>query len=196
MISRIPRRRLASAALSLLLPLLLVLLLPALGFAHAVVYPKASTPGAYERYVLRVPNEKAVATTRVEIRFPSDVRVTSFADVTGWQLETVVDSAGRITGAVWTGTLAPKRFVELPFVAVNPKATTRLTWPVFQTYADGERVEWTGPEGAKAPVSVTDVATHSPAGGSNVALYLAGAALILSLLSLGLALRRSAPATS
>src|SRR5690348_18036065 len=30
---------------------------------------------AYEKYVLRVPNEKGVPTTRVEIRFPSDIRV-------------------------------------------------------------------------------------------------------------------------
>src|SRR5687768_18183883 len=70
--------------------------LPTLSWAHAVVFPRQSAPGAYEKYVLRVPNEKAVATTRVEIRFPAGLRVTSFADVPGWQLEIVTDSAKAI----------------------------------------------------------------------------------------------------
>ena len=72
---------------------------------------------AYEKYVLRVPNEKAIATTKVELHFPAGLRVTSFADVPGWQLEVVTDSAKAITAAIWTGTLPPQRFIEFPFVA-------------------------------------------------------------------------------
>ncbi|MFL5581792.1 MAG: DUF1775 domain-containing protein [Gemmatimonadaceae bacterium] len=174
--------------------LTLLLLLPAAAHAHAVVYPRTAAPGAYERYVLRVPNEKNVATTRVELRFPAGVRVTSFGDVSGWTLETLTDSAGNITAAVWTGTLPPKRFVELPFVAVNPKTATRIVWPAYQTYADGERVEWTGPADSKRPASATEIGASASApaaaGGDRTALLVAGAALVLSLVSLGLALRR------
>jgi uncharacterized protein YcnI len=166
--------------------------------AHAVVFPKTSTPGAYEKYALRVPNEKDVATTRIEIRFPSEVRVISFADVSGWKLQVITDKAGRITGAVWTGTLPPQRFVELPFVAVNPKSSALLTWPAFQTYADGERVEWTGPENDKHPASSTQIgaaATTGPSGGvATFIMSLAG--LALGMLSLGLVLRREPPAVS
>jgi uncharacterized protein YcnI len=167
---------------------------PAIALAHAVVFPKASTPGAYEKYTLRVPNEKTVATVKVELRFPADVRVTAFGDVPGWQLEVLTDSAKRIVGAVWTGTLPPQRFVELPFVAANPRTATRLVWPTFQTYADGERVEWTGPEGAKAPASVTTLADPASAGaqpGETGAgpRWVPWAALALALVSLGLALR-------
>jgi uncharacterized protein YcnI len=172
--------------------ILLVLAVPALALAHAVVFPKTSAPGAYEKYVLRVPNEKNTATTRVELRVPAGLRVTSFADVPGWQLEVLLDSAQAITGAVWTGTLPPKRFVEFPFVAANPKTDTRLVWAAYQTYADGERVAWDGPEGSKTPASATVIAPASdggPAGGS-APLYLAGAALVLGLISLGLVLRR------
>jgi hypothetical protein len=64
-----------------------------------------------------------------------------------------------ITGAVWTGTLAPQRFVEFPFVAANPKSGTALIWPTYQTYAGGEKVEWTGAEGSKTPASSTKLAT-------------------------------------
>ena len=155
--------------------------------AHAVVFPKKSTPGAYEKYVLRVPNEKNVPTTRVEIRFPAELRVVSFTDVAGWTLQEVKDSSGRITGAIWTGTLAPERFVEFPFVGVNPSEDTRLVWPAFQTYADGERVDWTGPEDSKRPASATTLDADSGVGGMTKTVAIA--ALVVSLLSLGLALR-------
>jgi uncharacterized protein YcnI len=177
--------------------------LPTLSWAHAVVFPKTSATGAYEKYVLRVPNEKAVATTKVEIHFPAGLRVTSFADVPGWKLEIITDSAKAITGAIWTGNLPPQRFAEFPFVAANPKTDTKLEWPAYQTYADGERVEWTGPEGSKAPASVTTIAAAaSPAAaapppppapaGSNVPRWLPWTAFVLSIVSLGLAMRKPA----
>src|SRR5437868_14915096 len=78
-----------------------VVVIPTLLIAHAVVFPRTSTPGAYERYSLRVPNEKNVATTRIELRFPKGLRVNSFADVAGWKQETVTDSAGAIVAAIW-----------------------------------------------------------------------------------------------
>jgi uncharacterized protein YcnI len=171
-----------------------LLLVPVVAGAHAVVYPKTSAAGAYERYVLRVPNEKGSATTRIEIRFPGAAKVISFADVPGWQVAPILDSAQRIVGAVWTGTLPPQRFVELPFIAVNPKTPAQLVWPVFQSYADGERVEWTGAADSKSPASATEVATSGPAPFAGRGPMLAAlAALALSLIALGLSLRPSRP---
>ena len=119
--SRRPRAALGVAATAAIV----AALVPTLSWAHAVVFPRQSTTGSYEKYVLRVPNEKAVATTRVEIHFPAGLRVTSFADVPGWQLEVVTDSAKAITAAIWTGNLPPQRFAEFPFVAANPKTDTQ-----------------------------------------------------------------------
>jgi uncharacterized protein YcnI len=184
----IPRR----SAHLLILASALASLVPAVAFAHAVVYPRKSTTGAYERYVLRVPNEKTVATTRVEIHFPDGVRVTAFEDVPGWQLQVLTDSAQRIVGAVWTGTLAPQRFVEFPFMAANPKTATQLVWPVYQTYAGTERVDWTGVKGSKTPASVTSIAPiDSTAGTPALASgqWVQWIALVLALVSLGLVLR-------
>ena len=162
--------------------------------AHVTVWPRTAAPGGYERYVVRVPNEKNSATTRIEIHFPAEVRISSFQDVAGWNLQVLTDSAGKITGAVWTGTLPPKRFVEFPFIGVNPKSgTTRLVWPAFQTYADGEVVQWNGPEGSKRPASATELTAHG-SGGSPAALWIAIGALGIALASLGLALRRPEPA--
>jgi uncharacterized protein YcnI len=197
--TRVQSSRLFIAAVATVASALAVL--PTLSWAHAVVFPKTSTTGAYEKYVLRVPNEKAVATTKVEIHFPVGLRVTSFADVPGWKLEVITDSAKAITGAIWTGSLPPQRFAEFPFVAANPKTDTKLEWPAYQTYADGERVEWTGPEGSKSPASVTTIAAtaaapaavvaapSAPTGGS-VPRWVPWTAFALSVVSLGLAMRK------
>ncbi len=187
-----PVRRAQSLSRVAAATIALVLAIPAIVLGHAVVFPKASAPGAYERYVLRVPNERKVPTTKVEMRFPPEVRVTSFTDVPGWQLEVVRDSASRIVGAVWTGSLSPERFMEFPFVAVNPKTGTEVHWPAYQTYANGERVEWTGAEGSKSPASVTTLSASSAPSGSNgrTTLVMAAVALALSLVSLGLSIRK------
>ena len=188
-------RRAALAAIALTLGV------QAVAFAHAVVYPKASTVGARERYIIRVPNERNLPTTRVEIQFPADVNVTSFYDVPGWQLEVVRDSAKRIVGAVWTGSLAPERTVEFPFSATNPKEGTEIKWPVFQTYSDGEKAEWTGPAGSKRPASVTalNAAAVTQAGAAATSTptpVISYIALGLSVIALGLALRKGSGAKS
>jgi uncharacterized protein YcnI len=136
--------------------------------------------------VLRVPNERALGTVRVHITFSAGVRVISFDEVPGWTLETTsADGGATFTSASWAGTLPVARFVEFGFIGVNPAAPATLVWPVVQTYADGFLAEWTGPAGSATPASVTLV----QAGGGSRASLLAGAALVLALLGLGLALR-------
>jgi uncharacterized protein YcnI len=180
----------STSTLAALASIALVLLIPAIAFGHAVVFPRTSTTGAYEKYVLRVPNERDVPTLQVELRFPAEVRVVSFNEVAGWKLRVLTDSAQRIVGAVWTGVLPKERFVEFPFVAVNPKTDATLTWPTYQTYEGGERVEWTGPDSSKTPVSATVISASSAGqSSSSAAFYLSIAAAVLSLLSLGLGLR-------
>src|SRR6476660_6195456 len=171
---------------------LVAVAVPAVALAHAVVYPKTSRPGAYEKYVLRVPNERDVPTIKVELHFPDSLRVVSFGDVPGWKLEVQTDSAQRVTGAVWTGVLPKEHFVEFPFVAVNPKDSTSLAWPTFQTYQGGERVAWTSPDTAsKTPVSTTLIrgATVIPVKVSRTSLYISIIALLVALTALGVALR-------
>ena len=167
------------------------MLCSSLAWAHVVVYPKTSTPGAYEKYVIRVPNERDVSTIKVEIRFPEALRVVSFGDVPGWKLQVLADSTQRIIGAVWTGVLPKERFVEFPFVAVNPKDSTSVTWPTYQTYEGGERVEWVGPDSSYTPVSSTLIVdpTAAPIKVSRTSLYISIIALLFALTALGVALR-------
>jgi hypothetical protein len=74
-----------------------------------------------------------------------------------------------------------------------PAATPTPTgpvWPVTQAYAGGEVVEWAGPEDSETPASVTRVRAE---GGWPASAWLATAALLLSILALGLALRPGKP---
>ena len=123
----IPKRLMVLAALAML---------PAAAVAHVTVSPKTSSPGAWEKYEIRVPNEKAVPTTSLEVRFPVGLRR---------------DGAKTITGARWTGQLVPERFTEFAIIAVNPKQSGDLNWSAVQTYADGTAVNWSGAPGSKAP---------------------------------------------
>ena len=168
-----------------------ILVAPSIVFAHAVVYPKTSAPGAYEKYVLRVPNERDVPTIKVEIRFPAGLRVVSFTEVPGWKLQVLADSIQRVTGAVWTGVLPKERFVEFPFIAVNPKDSSSITWPTYQTYEGGERIEWVGPDTSFTPVSSTMIfdSTPVPVEVSRTSLYVSIIALLFALTALAVALR-------
>jgi uncharacterized protein YcnI len=168
-----------------------ILVAPSIVFAHAVVYPKNSAPGAYEKYVLRVPNERDIPTIKVEIRFPEGLRVVSFGEVPGWKLQVLADSTQRVTGAIWTGVLPKERFVEFPFVAVNPKDSASVTWPTYQTYEGGERVEWTGPDTSYTPVSSTMIfdPTPVPVEVSRTSLYISIIAVLFALTALAVALR-------
>jgi len=169
-----------------------VLLFSSLAWARAVVFPQTSTPGAYEKYWLRVINERDVPTLQVEIHFPEGLRVVSFGDVPGWKIQILTDSAKRITGAVWRGVLERHHFVEFPFLAVNPKDSASLAWPTYQTYEGGERVEWTSPDtSSKTPVSTTLIAeaTPPPVKVSRTSLYISLIALLFALTAMGIALR-------
>jgi uncharacterized protein YcnI len=172
---------------------LAVLLFSSLAWAHAVVFPKTSLPGAYERYSLRVMNERDVPTLQVEIHFPKGLRVVSFGDAPGWKLQILTDSAQRITGAVWRGVLERQHFIEFPFIAVNPKDSVSLSWPTYQTYEGGERVEWTSPDTssktAVATTLVTEAPPPAPVKVSRTSLYISLIALLFALTAMGIALR-------
>ena len=168
--------------------------------AHAVVFPAEAPTGAYQKYVLRVPNERDFPTVGVSITFPSGVRVISFDETPGWTLQATPGGEGVYAAAQWTGTLPVGRFVEFGFIGVNPAEPTTLEWDVVQTYADGTEVAWTGPPESSTPASVTSVLAPggevlgTPASGGMVGAWLAGAALVVALLSLGLSLRPAKPA--
>jgi uncharacterized protein YcnI len=124
-------------------------------YAHVRVRPSEALSGASEKYTVRVPNEKTVATVEVQVEFPAGVQVSAVDEKAGWRLEEK-RSGGKTVGAVWSGAhLAPKEIVEFTFTAQNPNEETTLVWKAVQIYEDGSRSEWTGPAGSRSPAPTT-----------------------------------------
>lgn len=131
---------------------------PVIASAHIEVVPGESASGAIERYGIRVPSEKPSPTVRIEVQFPTSLRVLDFESVYGWQLTTQTDSTGRPIDAIWEGgSIGPNQYAEFGLRAQNPARGTELRWTVIQTYQDGSEVQWIGAPSAEFPAATTHV---------------------------------------
>jgi uncharacterized protein YcnI len=122
--------------------LVLALLLPATAFAHVSVRPAQSKPGADETYAVRVPTEKAIATTSVELEVPDGMTILKVTDVEGAKHEEK-KTGDRITVIIWTGEIKPQESATFTFTAKNPATGEKITWKIQQKYADGTVSNWT-----------------------------------------------------
>lgn len=181
--------------------------------AHVTVYPKETTQGSYEKFIVRVPSEsKEASTVKVEVKFQTDaVSISRVEPKPGWSYELVKNTDGLVTGVIWTADgegLSPEQFTEFGLSGRTADQASSITWKAYQSYSNGEVVEWVGADGSDKPASVTAVkakpagaatdshghtsaeqgAVHEPAAeassASNTPLYLSIAALILGALSL------------
>jgi uncharacterized protein YcnI len=163
--------------------------------AHVVVYPKEASQGAYEVFTVRVPSEKPAPTVKVEVKLQPDVvQISRVEPKPGWKAELAKDASGGVTGVTWTATgdgLFAEEFGDFKMQGKVADKATVITWKAYQTYKDGSTVEWTGAAGSDTPASVTKVVPAAGSGadgaGGQMPLYLAAAALIISLISLTLA---------
>jgi uncharacterized protein YcnI len=125
---------------------------------HATVWPQEAAVGAYEKYTIRIPNEKDSPTIRVEAEFPEALAAYYFSTVPGWAIERVQDPNGRTIRAVWTGgSIGPHEFAEFSLLARNPDASGSLVWRVVQFHADGTLSAWVGDPNSQYPAPVTTV---------------------------------------
>jgi uncharacterized protein YcnI len=143
--------------ISALLGALLVCAPPAI--AHIRIFPAESPLGAREKYTMRVPNEKKVATIRVEGEFPVELNVYGFEFKPGWKIDFKKDDKGKIVGATWTGTIVPYEFVEFGILGLNPTEGKVLTWRFVQFYEDGSKEEFIGPAGSRLPSPIVELKT-------------------------------------
>jgi uncharacterized protein YcnI len=111
---------------------------------------------------MRVPNEKQVATIRVEGEFPAGLDIYDFEFKPGWKIDFKKDDKGKIVGATWTGRIVPYEFVEFGMLGINPKEGTSLVWKFVQYYEDGSKEEFTGPVGSRLPSPVTTLKRPEP----------------------------------
>ena len=133
------------------------LTLPAIAYAHVSITPRQSTQGATEKYVVRIPTEGKVATTAAELDVPEGVIVETLQAPAGWKHE-VKRAEDRIVSIVWQVDVKPGEFVEVAFVARNPRSGDKIVWTLRQRLADGTVTNWTtAPNGTTRPTAVTQL---------------------------------------
>jgi len=192
---------------TLTVSMLAMLLFAGIASAHVVVYPKEVIQGSYEKFTVRVPSESESPTISVSVEIPADVTVSRFQPMDGWKYEITKDATDKIITVLWTSTgegLSATEFGEFNMQGKIGDTATTLAWKAHQTYKDGTVVDWVGPADADKPASVTTVnakaagtdehgaatETASDDAGSDTALYLSIAALVLGLLALFISLRK------
>jgi uncharacterized protein YcnI len=145
--------------------LIAMLSVAAMAAAHIRIFPAESVQGAREKYTMRVPNEKQVATVRIEGEFPSELKIYDFEFKPGWKVDIKKAPDGRITGATWIGTIAPYEFVEFGMLGLNPKQGDQLVFKFTQYYADGKKEEFIGPPGTFYPAPLVTLKPASAEAG-------------------------------
>ena len=108
-----------------------VLLFPLAVQAHVSITPRQSTHGATEKYTIRIPTEGKVATTAAEIEFPAGVIVEVVQAPMGWKYE-LKRQDDRIVAMTITADVKPGEFIDVSFVARNPRQGTQIVWILRQ----------------------------------------------------------------
>lgn len=142
----------------------LLLAIPVAAQAHVKISPDTAQAGSYATLDVRVPTEKANAsTTKVEVDLPTDhpFSYASYQPVPGWSakittsklVKPVKTADGTITEAptkiVWTASqgaaIKPGQFQQFPVsLGVVPDVPS-VSFKAIQTYSDGSVVKWVDP---------------------------------------------------
>ncbi len=147
-------------SLTIMLVLLFSLGFASLTSAHVTVQPKEAPAGSYQVFTVRVPSEKEAATTQVKVAIPDGVDVSRFEPKADWTYEIEKGAEGKFVSVTWKAAgsgLGATEFGEFRMQGKVADDAKELVWKAYQTYSDGEVVEWTGAADADKPASVTTV---------------------------------------
>ena len=130
--------------------------------AHVRVLPEEVPADSFEVLTVRVPTEKEVPTTEVRVEVPEGFTVSRVEPVPGWNYE-LQEETGAVTAIIWSGgEIGETEFRQLDIQGRTPAEPGENAWNAYQTYADGEVVEWTGAEDTEEPASLVSVTEGGP----------------------------------
>jgi uncharacterized protein YcnI len=143
---------------ALLLAACLLIATPVIAWAHVRVVPEDVPADSYEVLTVRVPTERDIPTTEVRVEVPEGFTVSRVEPVPGWGYE-LEEEAGVVRGITWSGgEIGATEFQQFDIQGKTPAESGEYPWNAYQTYEDGEVVEWIGPEDSEEPASVVRVA--------------------------------------
>jgi len=146
--------------ISAMLGVLLLFAAAGAASAHVTVQPGEVPQGSFQVFTVRVPTEKESATVEVRVAIPDGVTISRFEPKPDWTYEIERNAAGKIVSVTWKAAgsgFSATEFGEFRMQGRVADDATELVWKAYQTYADGEVVEWTGAREADRPASVTRV---------------------------------------
>ena len=170
--------------------------------AHVTLNPEKAPADSFTHFALRVPTEEDVPTVKVSVQLPEGLDEVSFQPKPGWKRT----QSGRVV--TWSGgEIGVGGFDEFGLSTHLPNTPgTTLVFPATQTYANGKVVHWIGAltsdepaphvtleaaEGQPATTTTTASATKDDdEDGSDAALWLAIAALVVGVAALSLGIVR------
>ena len=136
----------------------MVCALPATAHVKVYVMPGWTQAPAcgFSEFIMQVPNERPVPTTRIELEIPPSLTVSQAQPVPAWTVD-FTTTKGRISRITWSGQLNPREFQTFAFLAGTPQTPGILSWNARQTYQNGEIVNWTGAPTSDTPHSQTTI---------------------------------------
>ena len=174
--ARSASRRGRAGAASVMAALLLILLWAAAASAHVDVLPTRVGAGEAQKFTIRVPSERAVDTTAVEVLFPTQIAVYAIRPLASWRAQVLLRPDKRMRGVVFSGgRIANGEFQEFEVLGTPQEAGTAL-WRARQTYADGVVKPWTGPPERPGEVS-TESGPGQPGPAAATTIAVAGQAI-------------------
>ena len=125
---------------------------------HAVVQPSEGRPADPQVYRVTVPNELESDTVDIRLRMPTGIDFVLLEQAPpGWKGE-IVRKGDVISEIHWSGgAIPPEQYGTFRFLVRNPVEEGEITWPIVQTYEDGEVQRWIGPADSDEPASRTTI---------------------------------------
>lgn len=121
--------------------------------AHVRVTPAEAEPGRIQVYMVSVPTEGKVATTRTELVLPAGVTLVSVdPESKPFDVQHPADGTTIIT---WRTEIAPGWAKLFHFTVTNPTTASEIAWKAHQYFADGSAADWVDGPGSKRPASIT-----------------------------------------
>ncbi len=146
------------------LSVLLTLAATGVAWAHVTVVPEEVPADSFQVLTVRVPTEKDVPTTEVRVEVPEGFTISRVKPMPDWEYE-FEEEAGVVSAITWSGgEIGATEFQEFDVQGRTPEEPGEYPWRAFQTYEDGEVVEWVGPEDSEEPASVVTVAEGAAEG--------------------------------
>ncbi|MBI2684597.1 MAG: DUF1775 domain-containing protein [Actinobacteria bacterium] len=139
-----------------------------------IVAPDRATVDVPLELTLRVPTEGTVATTGVDVRFPPEFSVYSFAaPPPGWAMRPKLARNGTFSDVSYRGGPSGRdRYVEFRFLA-NPTTIGTARWATLQRFVDGSTKRWSGPPETPG-ATIPETAPGAPGPSAGVRVLAAG----------------------